>query len=368
LEKDAVTGKRRQRWVTVKGSKKDAEKKLSELLRQLDTGSYIQPGKTTLAAYLTQWLAEYVKPNLSPRSYERYADIVNRYFNPTLGNVLLTQLKADKLQRLYTDWLDSGLSPRTVRYHHAVIHKALELALKSGQVIRNVADAVNVPRIKNGEMLTWNEDELNRFLEAARCTPYYELFYLALYSGMRRSELLALRWQDINLMFSQVSVNRSIHHLKDGSYVFTQPKSARSRRTIALPPSATLLLNRYHDTLKLEYAMLGRTLTEDTLVFSISGKPLRPNTVTRAWVNLAIKVGIKRIRFHDARHTHASLMLKQGIHPKIVQERLGHASIAMTLDTYSHIVPGIQEAAALSFDNLVNNSGSKSVANSQIVK
>jgi integrase len=114
--------------------------------------------------------------------------------------------------------------------------------------------------------------------------------------------------------------------------------------------------------------MLGKTLTEDTLVFSISGKPLRPNTVTRAWSSLAIKSAIKRIRFHDARHTHASLMLKQGIHPKIVQERLGHSTIAMTLDTYSHVVPGLQEAAAVSFDNLVNNSGSKPVANSQIVK
>lgn len=368
LDKDVATGRRRQKWVTVRGSKKDAEKKLSELLRQLDTGSYIQPGKTTLTDYLTRWLAEYVKPNLSPRSYERYADIVKRYFIPKLGGVLLTQLKADSLQKLYADWLDRGLSSRTVRYHHAVLHKALELALKAGQVSRNVSDAVNVPRIKQAEMLTWNEDELNQFLEAAKSTPYYELFYLVSYTGMRRSEILALRWQDIDLIFGQVSVSRSIHHLKDGSYVFTQPKSSRSRRTIALPPSAVLLLKRYYDSLKMEYAMLGIPLTDDTLVFSISGNPLRPNTVTRAWINLAIKAGIKRIRFHDARHTHASLMLKQGIHPKIVQERLGHASIAMTLDTYSHVAPGLQEAAAVSFDNLVNNSGSKSVANSQFVK
>ncbi len=368
LDKDPATGKRRQQWVTVRGSKKNAEKKLSELLRQLDTGSYIQPGKTTLADYLDRWLAEYVKPNLSPRSYERYADIVKRCFTPKLGNVLLTQLKADRLQRLYTDWLDSGLSARTVRYHHAVIHKALELALKAGQVSRNVADAVNVPRIKQGEMRTWDEQELSAFLEAARATPYYELFYLALYTGMRRSELLALRWQDIDLIFGQVSVSRSIHHLKDGSYVFTQPKSAKSRRTIALPPSAILLLKRYYDTLQMDCAMVGKPLNDDTLVFSTLGKPLRPNTITRAWSSLAVKFGIKRIRFHDARHTHASLMLKQGIHPKIVQERLGHSSIAMTLDTYSHVAPGLQEAAAVSFDNLLSNSGSKWVANSQIVK
>lgn len=368
LGKDSTTGKYRYQWVTVRGSKGDAQKKLTELLRQRDTGSYIQPGKVTLREYLTRWLADYVKPNLAPRSYDRYADIIAQHIAPKLGNIILTQLKADQLQGLYTRWLNSGLSARTVRYHHAVIHKALELALKAGYISHNVADAVNVPRIKRGEMLTWNEEELNGFLEAARDTPYYELFYLTLYTGMRRSELLALRWQDIDLIYGQVSVNRSLHQLKDGSFVFSQPKSAKSARTIALTPSTVLLLKRYHDSQSMDCAMLGIPLNDAGLVFSTLGKPLRPNTVTRAWTSLAVKAGIKRIRFHDARHTHASLMLKQGIHPKVVQERLGHSSIQMTLDTYSHISPGMQEAAAASFDTLLNNSSSKLVAKSQIVK
>ncbi|MFC1987643.1 site-specific integrase [Chloroflexota bacterium] len=211
------------------------------------------------------------------------------------------------------------------------------------------------PRARRTEMLTWDEQELNIFLEAAKSTPYYELFYLALFTGMRRSELLALRWQDIDIISGQVSVSRSLHHLKDGSYVFTEPKSARSRRTIALPPSSILLLRRYHDNQKLDYAMLGIPLTDDTLVFSTLGKPLRPNTITHAWTNLAVRTGIKRIRLHDARHTHASLMLKQGIHPKVVQERLGHSSIAITLDTYSHVAPGLQQAAADRFDEVLSS-------------
>ncbi len=353
LDKDAVTGKRRQQSVTVRGSHKDAEKKLSELLRQLDTGSYIQPGKVTLADYLTRWLAEYVKPNLSPRSYERYADIVTRCCIPKLGNIKLTQLKADRLQKLYTDWLESGLSARTVRYHHAVIHKALELALKAGQVSRNVADAVIVPRIKRSEMQTWNENEIIHFLEAARATPYYEVFYLALFTGMRRSEFLALRWQDVDFVYSQIYVSRGMHHLRDGRFIFTEPKSSRSRRTIALPPSAFLVLEAYRKAREIEAGMLGKPLTDADLVFSTLGKPMRPNTVTRAWSILAARAGVKVIRFHDARHTHASLMLKQGIHPKVVQERLGHSSIAITLDTYSHVAPGLQDAAAKRFDEVV---------------
>lgn len=168
---------------------------------------------------------------------------------------------------------------------------------------------------------------------------------------MRRSELLALCWQDIDL--TQIPVNRSLHHLKDGSYIFTEPKSAKSRRTIALSPSAVLLLQEHKEKQRLEHDLLGMPLTDNALVFStLEGTPLHPNTVTCAWATMAARAGVKVIRFHDARHTHASLMLKQGIHLKIVQERLGHASIQMTLDAYSHIAPGLQQAAAEGFDRL----------------
>jgi integrase len=188
-------------------------------------------------------------------------------------------------------------------------------------------------------MQTWDEAELNHFLEAAKSTPYYALFYTTLYTGMRRSELLALRWQDIDFIYSQIYVNRSIHQLKDGSFVFTAPKTDKSRRTIALPPSAFLTLESYRKAREIECKMLDVPLKDSDLVFSNLGKPLRPNTVTRAWGMLAVKAGGKVIRLHDARHTHASLMLKQGIHPKVVQERLGHSTIAITLDTYSHRSP-----------------------------
>ncbi len=154
---------------------------------------------------------------------------------------------------------------------------------------------------------------------------------------------------------SQIYVNRSLHHLKDGNYIFTEPKSAKSRRTIALPPSATLLLKGHYAKQQLERDMLGIEVKDDDLVFSqLDGKPLRPNTVTRAWTRLAARAGVRVIRLHDARHTHASLMLKQSIHPKVVQERLGHSSIQITLDTYSHVAPGLQEMAAKRFDEALS--------------
>jgi integrase len=355
LGKDSTTGKYKQQWVSVKGTKKEAEKRLSEILHQLDNGTFLKPGKTTLAEYLEKWLSDYAKPNLSPRGFERYQGIITKHLIPDFGSITLTQLKPEHLQKHYTGKLNSGLSAGTVRYHHAVIHKALQTAVKWGLVNRNVADGVDVPRAGHNEMQTWDEYEINRFLETAKDSPYYTLFHTALFTGMRRSELLALRWCDVDFIFSQISVSRSLHHLKDGSYVFTQPKSAKSKRTIALSSFAIVALNVHREKQEAIRAMLGTPLTDADLVFStIEGKPLRPNTVTRAWTTIAARAGVKVIRLHDARHSHASLMLKAGIHPKIVQERLGHSTIAMTLDTYSHVTPGLQQAAAESFDRLLN--------------
>jgi integrase len=354
IARDPETGKRRQHRETVKGTKREAEARLRELLHSLETGVYVKPSKITLAEFLERWLADYAKPNLSPRGFERYAGIVRQHLIPDMGTMALIQLRPEHIQQHYTAKLNNNLSARTVRYHHAVIHKALQTAVKWGLVGRNVADGVDVPRARRNEMQTWDEDEIQRFLKAAESKLYYELFYLAIFTGMRRGELLALRWQDIDFVFGQVSVNRALHQLKDGSYIFTQPKSEKSRRTIALPPSASLMLKKHQENQSLERAMLGKPLTDNDLIFSqYDGKPLRPNTVTRAWTLLAARSGVKVIRLHDARHTHASLLLKQGVHPKIVQERLGHSSISMTLDTYSHVAPGLQQAAAERFDDIL---------------
>jgi len=200
-------------------------------------------------------------------------------------------------------------------------------------------------------MHVMDEDAIHILLEAAKPTPYYTVFYLALFTGMRRSELLALRWCDLDLILGQISVNRSLHHLHDKSLIFRAPKTAKGRRTIALPPSAILVLKEHRKKQEATRLMLGTRLEESDLVFSqLDGRPLLPDTISHAWAKLIQRVGLKNIRLHDARHSHASLMLKQGIHPKIVQERLGHASIQITLDTYSHVAPGLQEAAAVRFD------------------
>lgn len=335
-------------------NEKEAEKRLAEMLHQIDTGFFIKPDKTLFSEYLKTWVIDYVKPNLSPRGYERYDGIIKKNIITAFNNITLTQLKPEHLQKYYNGMLERGLSPRTIRYHHSVIHKALKMAMKRGYLNHNVADAVEMPKIKQKEMQVWNEGEINKFLESAKNSPYYELFNLALFTGMRRSELLGLQWKDIDLVYGQISVNKGLHHLKDGTFVFTQPKSEKSRRTIALAPSTSLMLKSLWESRVIEGMMVKLAINEDSLVFCMpDGRPLRPNTITRAWETQALKAEVKVIRLHDARHTHASIMLKQGIHPKIVQERLGHSSIEMTLDIYSHVAPGMQEAAAKRFDEII---------------
>lgn len=357
LGKD-TTGKYKYQWVTVKGTKKDAEKRLAELLYQLDNGTFIKPGKTTLAEYLERWLKDYAWPNLAPRTAEGYESIIHRHLTPALGSMALTLLKPEHLQSYYSEKLGSGrfdgkgaLSPTTVSHHHTCLHRALKMALKWGLISRNPADAVAPPRPKRSEMHTMNEDDITRFFEFAKATPYYVLFYEAIFSGMRRSELLALRWCDVDLLLCQVHVTRSLHHLRTGEIVFRSPKTAKGRRMVSLSPSAVLLLQEHRDKQEAQRAKLGMPLKEDDLIFSdLEGKSLLPDTVSHAWTKLVKRSGLEGIRLHDARHTHASLMLKQGAHPKVVQERLGHATISTTLDLYSHVAPGLQEAAAARFD------------------
>ncbi|MDP2659375.1 MAG: tyrosine-type recombinase/integrase, partial [Dehalococcoidia bacterium] len=306
---DPATGKRRQQWISVKGNKREAEAKLAELVDQVNKGTYMAPGKTTVSDFLGRWLKDYVWPNLAPRTAEGYEHIIRQHLIPSLGQMVLTQLKPEHLQRYYAVKLEAGrrdgkggLSSKTVRHHHITLHTALETAVKWGLLMHNPADAVSAPRVHSPELHVWNEDEVSRFLEAARETAYYEIFYLALFTGMRRSEILALRWQDVDLLFGQVHVRRSLHHLRDGSSVFRPPKTAKGRRAVALPPSATIMLQGWRAKQEKNRAMLGVSLSDSDLLFAqLDGSPMLPDTITHAWIKLVRRLGIEPIRFHDAR-------------------------------------------------------------------
>ena len=261
---DPATGKRKQQWISVKGTKKDAEKRLSELLHQIDTGVFLKPGKTTLASFLQRWLNDYAFPNLAPRTAEVYEYIVRVHVIPALGHVLLTQLKPEQLQKYYADKMargrrdgTGGLNPKSVRNHHLALHSALQTAVKWGLVQRNAADLVTPPHCQKTEMKIWNEDEILFFLQANRNNPYYTIFFLALFTGLRRSEFLALRWQDIDFIYCQLYVSRSVHQLKTGEIVYKNTKSARGNRPVALSPSTLEALRQHQTSREAQCLMLG---------------------------------------------------------------------------------------------------------------
>jgi len=358
LGRDVETGKRRQQTITVHGNKKAAERELRALLTRIEGGAHVKPAKMTVGEYLESWLRDYVATNTAPSTADGYSDIVRAQLIPALGSLPLAGLQPSHIQAYYGRMLESGrrdgkggLSAQTVRHHHRVLYQALKHAVKHGVLIRNVVEAVDPPRPDGKEMATLEPDDVHPLLDAAHETPYYTLFYTAIYTGLRRSELLGLRWRDIDLDLATLSVVQTLHHVPGKGYVFREPKTKHSRRLVDLSPSLALLLREHRANQELERKLVGCLLKPNDLVFSYpDGTPLPPNSITKAFHKLAQSLGLSNIRLHDLRHTHATLMLRQGVHPKVVSERLGHSSVAITLDTYSHVLPGIQAAAAQRFD------------------
>lgn len=355
-----ANGKRTQKWKTFR-TKKQAENYLNETVNQVERGVYIKPSKMTFTDFSNKWLSEYAKVNLSPVTFESYDLILKKHLQPELGKIGIAQVKPDQIQGYYANKLEDGLSAMTIHHHHAILHEVYKFAMKWGVAAHNPADATDPPKPQKREMNVWNQNEVQAFLEHAKETEYYILFYTSLFTGMRRSELLALRWSDVDLLGMQVSVNRSIHLLKGNEIVYREPKTAKSRRAISLTPSNALLLQEHLD--KRKQALKSKNpkfedkdFNQNELVFRhADGSPYLPNSVTHAWIKLVRRCGLKNIRLHDARHTMATMMLKMGVHPKIVQERLGHSSITVTMDTYSHVLPGLQKAAAAKLDEVFSN-------------
>jgi integrase len=363
LGKDA-DGKKRYKWVTCQ-SKREAQAKRAELIHLINNGEITNP-KGTTGEFIERWLNEYAKPNLSPRTTEGYESIFRAHLETAIGNVMLKNLKPEHIQKYYADTLASGLSTTTVRHHAMMLHRVLEHAVKWQLLSRNPADAVTPPKTRHVEMHTLDETQAETIMAEAMNTPYYSLFALALYTGMRRSEILALRWQDIDLIMAEVSVSRSMHRLITKEFVYRGTKTAKSSRTVALSPNTCQLLRQHLENEMALCARMKVPFANDRLVFcQWDGKPYIPYTISQAWSRLVRRLGIKDIHFHSLRHTHATLMLKAGIHPKIVQERLGHSSIAITLDTYSHVSPGMQQKAAETFDSILGQKNSKRIANSE---
>jgi integrase len=309
--------------------------------------------RTTVIEFLEQWLGT-IRESVRPKTLHQYTQIARGHIAPRLGSIKLKDLRPDQIQALYNEELDKGVSARTVLLTHSVLHKALNQALKWGLIGRNPAQAVSRPKASRKEMRVFTSDEARTFLSAAEGTRYRALFHLALHTGMREGELLGLKWDDLDWVTRQLQVKRQLQVMPGKGMFFAEPKTAAGRRTIVLGKSMVKKLREHLGNQDQDRQQAGEKWQENGLIFPTTiGTPMAARNMYEDFRKLLKRIGLPVIRFHDLRHTAATLMLQQGIHPKIVQERLGHADISMTLNIYSHVLPSMQEEAAEKLDELL---------------
>lgn len=354
-------GKRKQRWYSGYPTRKEAQAARLEVLSRIKDSIYVRPSRQTFGEYLEDWLHG-IRLTVRTSTWQSYDTNLRVHVIPALGSYRLQAVTPALLNKLYADLLiegkrsqkpdetPKGLSSRTVRYIHMIVRKALQDAVRGYELARNPADAATPPspsRSKAPEMKTWSVDELRAFLNHVRDDRLYALWLLLAMTGMRRGEALGLRWEDVDFARSRVAIRRALV-LNRYKLEWSEPKTARSRRLIWLDEGTVEALLTHRRLQSDERALFGPAYQEnENAVFCREdGELLNPDRVSKMFGLHVAESAVQPIRLHDLRHTHATLALQAGINPKVVSERLGHASAAFTLDVYSHAVPGMQEEAA----------------------
>jgi integrase len=354
--RDPQTGKRKRRWHSFKGTKREAQINCARLLTELKAGTAVEPSRITLAAFFERWL-EHMRGQVSPRSHERYAELCRKNLVPLLGHLTLTKLQPTHISQAYAKALASGrrdgtggLSARTVTHMHRVLREALQQAVSWQLLARNPADACRPPKVEHRPMRTYDLVQTAELLAAMRGTRFFIPVVLAVLCGLRRGEIAALRWGQVDLDKGQLAVIQSAEQTRAGVR-YKEPKSGRTR-TVALSAIVIEELRAHRIKQAQELLRLGLRATNATFVCTREdGQPLQPLTLTHDWERKLSKTALPRIRFHDLRHAHATHLLSSGVHPKVASERLGHSKIGITLDLYSHVLPGMQEDAVARVDD-----------------
>jgi integrase len=342
LGRDPETGTRKYHNRTVDGSFREAQTYLNAKLQERDIGRLPRAAAIRLDDYLDQWLATSVKPRLRPKSYVDYEGLLRLHIRPSLGARPIGAITQFDIQSVYAQMFNCGLSPRTIEYTNAVIHSAFRQAVRWKMLAEDPCVGVDLPRLKRREMEALSVEECKRFLTVARESEWYALFALALTTGMRPSEYLALKWSDIDWQRGAASVCRTIQ--TSGSvWTFYDTKRKRSRRVVKLQ---NFVLAALQD-------LSNQRETQHDLIFHKAGQPLRQRKIKVEFRRPLVVAGIRSIRLYDLRHTAATLAVAAGVSVKVISDQLGHASISFTLERYSHVLPSIQDEAAAKVERML---------------
>lgn len=345
----SISGKRITRYFK---HKKEANDWRLESVNKTRKGIYSIDAQVTLSQFLDHWLST-KETNVRKKTLLQYGQIVNGHINPILGMIKLVDLRPDTIEEFYRLEKERGVGFRTINLTHSVLRCALNKALKEEIIYRNPCDAVDKPKVARHEMNVLDEFQVRRLLSSARGTRLEVLLQIAVTTGLREGEILGLKWRDVDWGNKQIHIQRQLQRIPKVGLVFSEPKSAAGKRMISLGDNSVYLLMKQEKIQYYEKEFFRLRWQENDLIFtSLNGSPMDPRNLLRQYKLLLKKAGLPNIRFHDLRHTAASLMLQQGIPAKVVQERLGHSDISLTLNTYSHVMPGMQEEAAKRMDEI----------------
>ncbi len=368
IGRDSQTGKPKR--ITFYGkTQKEAQQKLAKALGEISQGLFIEPTRFTVGEWFNTWLTEYKQPpNVKLSTYVSYEMFIRAHLKPALGSIYLKDLRPETIQRFYNEKSKNGridgkggLSAKTLRNLHNMIHEGLEQAVRNNLIVRNVSNAITLPKRYKKDIRVLSLEEQSQFLKAIQDERLKAAFILCLGSGLRLGELLALRWEDVNLDEGIIRVRQTLNRLKTldeesptkTKLIFQEPKTDKGRRNIPIPESIVLELKAHKSRQRLEELKIGADYNKESLVFcSEIGTPLEPRSFIRKLHNIVKKANINHANVHSMRHTFASRLLEVNEHPKVVQEMLGHANISMTLDIYSHVMPEVKKAAAMKLNSL----------------
>ena len=348
-------GRRETRYVILKGRRQDAQKELTRLLAQSDAGTLVEPSKVTVEQCIAAWLTG--AHGLAPKTTERYLQLAKQQIYPHLGPIVLQKLKPAKVQEWHGTLIKSGgkngkpLSARTVTHAHRVLHRALERSVENETLARNVASVISPPKVEEEEVEILSADEVVVTLRELRGHDLYTIVAVDLGTGMRRGELLAIRWSDTDLDGATVRVERSSEETTKGLR-FKAPKSKRGRRTISLPPSVVAVLREHRrKQLELRLALgLGRPEPEALVFCHPDGSPMSPDNLSRDWIRARKALSLPKVMFHALRHTHVSALIAAGLDVVTISRRIGHSKPTVTLNTYGHLFKNTDTAAAAAIE------------------
>ena len=344
-----TTGKRREtRYVTLHGTKKEAQEEATRILASVTNGQHVDPSRETLGQFAERWLRDWAAQNVSNKTFTRYEQLLRKHICARVGSVPIQRLRAVDLQGIYAAMAADGMADRTRLHTHRVLHRMLRHATQWGVVQRNVVRMVDAPTVQTKEIEILTAAQVQTVLQTLRGRSLYPIASIALATGMRRGELLALRWQDCDLDGATLKVERALEQTKRGGLVFKPPKTRYGRRTISLPPSTVTELRTHRKSQAEQRLALGLgKAPEDSLVFATwDGSTRSPNALTKEWA-LAMKAAGIRATFHSLRHTHASTLVASGLDVLTISRRLGHGSPAITLGVYGHLFKPDDRAAAI---------------------